>query len=218
MGNPDPDFVRRAIREDAECTWEDQFPDGGHTTVLAELIAAYDAPDRHYHNLDHLRHCFYQLRRLRALLDDVRAVEAAIWFHDVVYDPTRDDNEERSAAFAAKRLAEMGRSEAFITTVRQLILDTRHRERPTTSDGRYLVDIDLSILGQPARIYDLYDQNIRLEYAHVPEDAYRAGRAKVLNAFLSRPNIFATDAFRERYEVRARENLGRSIARLLGDG
>ena len=41
------------------------------------------------------------------------------------------------------------------------------------------MDIDLSILGQPAGIYDAYDSAIRLEYAHVPEAAGNVRRLAV---------------------------------------
>jgi predicted metal-dependent HD superfamily phosphohydrolase len=147
--------------------------------------------------------------------EDADAVEAAIWFHDAVYDATRPDNEARSADLAERQLRAMGAAEAFVVKVHDLILDTRHTSAPTSSDGRWLVDIDLSILGGEADAYDEYDRAIRLEYAHVPEEAYRVGRASVLRSFLARPAIYLTDYFRDRYEAAARENLARSIRGLI---
>ena len=66
-----------------------------------ELIAAYTAPGRHYHNLAHIEDCLGAL----ADVDGLSAIEReilieAIWWHDVVYDPTRADNEELSARLA----------------------------------------------------------------------------------------------------------------------
>lgn len=182
--------------------------------VWSELAAAYDGAGRHYHDLRHVLHCLRTLDEVRGESDDADAVEAAIWFHDAVYDATRPDNEARSADVAERQLRDMGAAESFVIKVHDLILDTRHTAPPTSSDGRWLVDIDLSILGASAEVYDAYDQAIRLEYAHVPEQAYRAGRIAVLRSFLARPAIYLTEYFRERFEAAARDNLARSIQSL----
>jgi predicted metal-dependent HD superfamily phosphohydrolase len=95
-------------------------------------------------------------------------------------------------------------------------MDTRHVVSPASNDGRYVVDIDLSILGEAAERFDAYERAIRLEYAHVPDDAFRPGRATILRQFLDRPRIYGTDFFRDRYEATARANLARSLAALEG--
>jgi predicted metal-dependent HD superfamily phosphohydrolase len=187
---------------------------GDTDSVYAELKAAYNTPTRHYHNLDHILQCLRTLDEVRGDCTEPDAVEAAIWFHDAIYDPTRPDNEARSADLAERCLRAMDAPESSVITVHDLILDTRHTAPPTTPDGQTLVDIDLSILGRPAEIYDGYDRAIRSEYAHVPEAAYRVGRATVLRSFLARSSIYVTPYFRERYEVRARENLKRSLLEL----
>jgi predicted metal-dependent HD superfamily phosphohydrolase len=145
-------------------------------------------------------------------------VEGAIWFHDVIYDPTRGDNEERSADLAVQALQKMGADEQSVAAVKGLILDTRHVAPAASADGRLLVDIDLSILGRPADEFDTYEQAIRREYAYVPDEAFASGRARILRGFLAREWIYATELFRERYEMAARENLRRSLARLESSG
>ena len=50
--------------------------------------------------------------------------------------------------------------------------------------------------------------------AWVPEPVYRSSRAEVLSGFLRRRSIYLTAHFRDRYEVPARQNLHRLIARL----
>jgi predicted metal-dependent HD superfamily phosphohydrolase len=188
---------------------------GDTKAVWSELAAAYDGSGRHYHDLRHVLHCLRILDEVRSECEDADAVEAAIWFHDAVYDATRPDNEARSANLAERQLRALGAAEPFVVRVHDLILDTRHTAPPTSADGRWLVDIDLSILGAPAEDYDAYDPAIRREYAHVPDAAYRLGRSSVLRSFLARTSIYLTEYFRERYEVTARENLARSIRSLI---
>ncbi len=70
-----------------------------------ELVRAYAAPERHYHNLAHIEAMLeLHAQRTRTHCPIRQAVEAAIWFHDAVYDTRRHDNEERSAQLAADRL------------------------------------------------------------------------------------------------------------------
>jgi predicted metal-dependent HD superfamily phosphohydrolase len=67
-----------------------------------DLVAAYSAPGRHYHNMRHIEDCLGMLTGVDKLLPAQREIlTEAIWWHDVVYDTTRSDNEELSAAGAA---------------------------------------------------------------------------------------------------------------------
>ena len=201
-------------RDDLHQRWRRLFPTAGHDALFSELAAAYSAPDRHYHNLAHIADCLRRADDVRIFLTDFRAVATALFFHDAVYDPTRSDNEERSADLAENRLRGLREPEPFIATVRDLILDTRHVTSPATGDGRHVVDIDLAILGAPPAEFDAYEHAIRLEYAHVPDDAFRRGRARILRSFLDRPRIYGTDHFRDLYEAPTRANLARSLAAL----
>jgi predicted metal-dependent HD superfamily phosphohydrolase len=93
-------------------------------------------------------------------------------------------------------------------------LTAHHTVAPGDKLGAILISIDLSTLGGAPGDYDAYAQAIRREYAHVPDAAYRAGRAAVLERFLARAAIFPDATFAERYEARARENIAREIAAL----
>ena len=176
-----------------------------------ELAAAYTAPGRHYHNLAHIEDCLGALARVENLSAlDREILSAAIWWHDVVYDATRADNEELSARLAEQHVREDIRREVG----RLIRLTKTHDVQPDDRLGAILISIDLSILGaEPAR-YDAYAAAIRQEFIHVPERDYRAGRAKVLGQFAARPVIFPDAAFAARYDRQARENLARELASL----
>jgi predicted metal-dependent HD superfamily phosphohydrolase len=64
-------------------------------------------------------------------------------------------------------------------------------------------------------VYDAYAEAIRREYDWVPEEAYRTGRAAVLERFLTRPRLYHTAAMTT-HEPAARANLRREIERLRG--
>lgn len=183
-----------------------------------ELEAAYAEPHRRYHTAAHIRDCLQQLRDVPDLGQAERStLQHAIWWHDAIYDPTRSDNEEVSAQLAERDLAAQGVPEAERVEVARLIRLTKgHTVEPGDRLGAILVSIDLSILGRPPADYDAYAAAIRQEYAHVPDDLYRAGRAAVLRHFLDTPAIYPDPAFRERYEAQARANLARELAALQG--
>jgi predicted metal-dependent HD superfamily phosphohydrolase len=176
-----------------------------------ELVAAYTAAGRHYHNLTHIEDCLGALAHVENLSTlDREILSAAIWWHDVVYDATRSDNEELSARLAEQHVREDIRQEVG----RLIRLTKTHDVQPDDRLGAILISIDLSILGaEPAR-YDAYAAAIRQEFIHVPEADYRAGRAKVLSQFAARPVIFPDTAFAARYDRQARENLARELASL----
>ncbi len=184
--------------------------------VRDELIARYGEPHRRYHTMTHIEDCLAQVAASTDMDDDQQALmDAAIWFHDAIYDATRTDNEAESAKLAAERLASDGASRAFIDEVSRLILLTAgHSVEPDDVLGARLVSIDLSILGAEPVRYDAYAAAIRKEYAHVPEPLYRAGRAAIMGRFLESPQLFADPVWADRYEAQARANLAREIATL----
>ena len=184
---------------------------------LDRLHALYTQPHRHYHNLVHIAECLAHFDAAAALVLNPRAVRAALWFHDAVYDPRGSENEARSAELAMQMLADVGLEQELDGTVQRLILATRHNAPPADADEAVIIDVDLAILGARNERFDAYERAIRLEYAHVPDDHFRAGRAAILRTFLQRPRIYATDRFADRYEQAARMNLERSI-RALSDG
>jgi len=184
--------------------------------MTPELRARYSESHRRYHTLEHVADCLAQLSEVEGLSADERHVlELAVWWHDAIYDPTRPDNEERSADLARRDLADLGEPNSVIEEVARLILLTKgHTVAAGDRLGAILVSIDLSILGREPDAYDRYAAQVRQEYGFVPDDAFRAGRAAVLQTFLDAPAIYADPAFAQRYEASARQNLARELRSL----
>ncbi|MET3580814.1 putative metal-dependent HD superfamily phosphohydrolase [Mesorhizobium robiniae] len=184
-----------------------------------ELSALYRAESRHYHSLAHIEAMLTLAGQYRASLHDPEAVEAAIWFHDAIYDSRAKDNEAKSAALAEKKLA--GRTDAErLSRVAAMIIATATHELPhfdddnAVRDAALFLDMDLAILGAAPDAFDAYEQAVRREYGWVEEPMWRAGRSAVLRSFLARPHIFHTEEFRHRLEPQARQNVARSIEAL----
>ena len=142
-----------------------------------ELAAAYTAPGRHYHNLAHIEDCHAALAQVEGLSVRQREVlSEAIWWHDVVYDPTRSDNEELSAQLAERHV----RADISSEVGRLIRLTRTHDVKADDRLGAILISIDLSILGAEPACYDAYAAAIRQEFIHVSDADFRAGRANVL--------------------------------------
>jgi predicted metal-dependent HD superfamily phosphohydrolase len=171
---------------------------------------------RRYHTVDHLAACLREFDAFAELAVRPAEVEFALWLHDAIYRTWRSDNEERSAAWAARLLEQGGAPADVVDRVRALILATRHADGECAGDAALVMDVDLSILGQPDGVYAQFEQDVRKEYWWVPRRKYVAGRTAILQGFLARPYIYVWPQFRERYEVRARENLERAITVLRG--
>ena len=143
-------------------------------------------------------------------------MELALWFHDAVYDPKAGDNEERSAAMAEQCLEGCKVGGPLVSAVVALVMVTKKHEVGANQDARLVRDVDLSILGRDKCRFAEYEEQIRREYAWVPEAVFSLKRAGILQRFLDHDQIFVTDFFRDRYERQARRNLEGSIARLRG--
>ncbi len=192
--------------------WRTLGARGDGAGIYDQLLTAYAQPDRHYHSLQHLGECLEHFSHVRRLAQHPGEVEAELWFHDAVYELQVNDNEAQSAAWASRALLEAGVSMEVAARVQALVMATQHKALPQWPDEKLLVDIDLSILGASDPRFAQYEQQIRREYAFVPEDLFKSKRRAVLQGFLDRPQIFSTAHFSVLLEARARVNLSQAIS------
>jgi predicted metal-dependent HD superfamily phosphohydrolase len=169
------------------------------------LLRRYAQPHRCYHDLRHLVEVLDAVDELGGS-DDARL---AAWFHDAVYLPAAPDNEARSADLAREAAGERAAA---------LVLATARHEPGDDPEAAVLCDADLAVLASPRRRYDRYAADIRAEYAAIPDEAFRAGRGRMLRGFLDRPRIYTTAGARRRWEDAARANLSRELAALAEPG
>lgn len=188
----------------------DRWPLADATDVRDALLTAYAHPSRGYHDTRHLTEV---LDRLAELPDDFARlpVELAAWFHDGVYDG-QPGAEERSAQWALDALGPVLGPDAAAEVARLVRITEHHRPADDDPDGCALSDADLAILAAPAARYAEYVAAVRREYAHVPDEAFREGRAMILRDLLAKDHVFHTAYARAHWEEAARANVTRELA------
>lgn len=186
----------------------------GITTVAAfrawsALHTRYTESHRHYHNLRHIESMLFEMDQVSP---GDTAMELAIWYHDVIYDPKARDNEEQSATFFETGIGHNIDRNLSGNVVRLILATDYARPRSGKPDEDLLRDIDLSILASPVENYAAYTLAVREEYTHVTDEDFLKGRRAVMERFLE-GRIFHTESFAAE-ESRARENIRAEIASL----
>ena len=177
--------------------------------TFEDVCRHYAGPGRFYHTLDHVRAVLETVESLASVARNPNAVKLAVWLHDVIYDSKASDNEERSAEYAERLCHDLSIPEGRL--VASLILKTKTHDAGEDIEPQVLLDADLAILGASEPAYQIYAEQIRQEYAWVPESEYREGRRQILTKFPSRPRIFH---LLSHLEEPARRNIAAEIARL----
>jgi len=187
----------------------------------ADLLSRWTEPQRRYHSTRHLVELFWSLEELehagQLSASEGTTGRVAAWLHDAVYDPRarHGANEAASAALAATLLGRVLVPRGVVDTVEALVRSTDGHD---ADDGRPLTaafhDGDLWILSAPERRFDEYCAQVREEYAHVPEDRYRAARSAILADFVRRDRLYLTAYGQQEWDEPARGNLRRELDRL----
>ena len=180
-----------------------------------ELVARWRAPERRYHDAEHLAEVLDGIDALAGFARDPAAVRLAAWFHDAVYEGRPGDDEQRSGDLAEQVLTALGVPGQRVAEVHRLVLLTAgHDPAPGDADGAVLSDADLAILASEPEGCGRYVRAVRAEYPDVPEEMFRAGRAAVLRALDAAPHLYRTQPARERWEAPARANLAAELTAL----
>jgi predicted metal-dependent HD superfamily phosphohydrolase len=176
-----------------------------------EIEQHYAHRKRHYHTLNHLENLLEQLTEIKPMIKDWDVVLFSLYYHDVIYNALRQDNEQKSAELAEKRMKSINIPLEIIENCKAQIMATKAHFLSENEDTNYFTDADLSILGQNWETYSTYYQNVRKEYAIYPDFVYNPGRKKVLKHFLAMGSIFKTAYFYEKFEQQARVSLEKEL-------
>lgn len=182
-------------------------------SLWEDILKHYSKKNRYYHNLSHIKSMLLQADNFEQGIQDFDALIFAIWYHDIIYKPTKKDNEDKSAIFAENHIKMMLFDQKRLKNIKKLIVSTKKHKIiiGENMDNAYLLDMDLSILGTNWETYENYTQQIRNEYKIYPDFMYKPGRKKVLQHFLVRETLYFTEAYRNKFESQARKNIKKEI-------
>jgi predicted metal-dependent HD superfamily phosphohydrolase len=112
-------------------------------------------------------------------------------------------------------LRELGTDPDRVERVGTLIrMTAAHDPSPFDPDAEVLSDADLSVLASPPNRYATYVADVRREYAAVPDDLFRTGRAAILRSLVEGDRVFRTPSAHERWEADARANIAAELREL----
>lgn len=142
---------------------------------LAELgipkseLMRYDEPHRFYHNLSHIETMISAAKKREILTDELFL---AIVFHDIIYNPKANNNEELSAELLYKYMP--------LNKIKQAILDTK-THKPTNELSKQLCDLDLAVLWSDYETFIDFEHKIFKEYQWVDYNIYKEKRLEILS-------------------------------------
>lgn len=146
------------------------------------IIAHWNEPHRYYHTLEHLEDLCTQFITVEDREKRLILICAAL-FHDIVYVPAANDNEEKSVAVLAQNI---GENHPHFTTIRDIILDTKNHaphselsEMFCYADMRKVTDSSLTELIE-------WDKKIFLEFQKFDYSFYRIKRIEFLNEMVEK--------------------------------
>jgi predicted metal-dependent HD superfamily phosphohydrolase len=175
--------------------------------LWTEIEKNYTHKKRNYHTLLHLQNLLDQLTAVKDAIQNWDCILFTLYYHDIIYNALKSDNEEQSALLAKKRMQQISVSSETIELCTKRILATKSHIKSADNDTNYFTDADLSVLGQSWEVYSNYYKSIRKEYSIYPDLIYNPGRKKVLHHFLAMESIFKTKYFYDKFELQAKQNL-----------
>ncbi len=151
---------------------------------IKELPRKWNESHRFYHNENHLIEIINNIEKnpdFKYLnVYEKHALLLAAFFHDVIYDPKRNDNEDKSIEFF--KASFKNDDPKMINTVCYLIETTKYRKKPLEKLANifWKADNQKFMKGYDELIKN--EQLIRKEYNHLSPKEYKEKRIKFLES------------------------------------
>lgn len=154
---------------------------------LDVIAQHWQAPHRFYHNETHLEFLVNEIEKLQeqeSINENARNILLlTAFFHDVIYEPLANDNEEQSVALLEKMV---GARYPEAKIAQEIILDTKTHE-PKSQLSEVFCNLDMYIV-EHSNFMELleWEHKIFKEFQMIDYAIYKQGRLKVLNEFAQR--------------------------------
>lgn len=155
-----------------------------------KILLNYFEPHRYFHTFEHIEYMLNKIlfdenfEKYFDVIDNYNSfcnIYLAVLFHDIIYDPKRSDNEDKSADLLLSLYDKSSdKNNINIDLVCQMIRETK-THKPTSIESNILCDADL--LGLKSDDIDFIkktEEQIRQEYQHIDFEEYISKRIEVL--------------------------------------
>lgn len=139
--------------------------------IPLDILDNYYESYRYYHNIEHIYSMVKDMLDNNWLSDKLLL---AIIFHDIIYDPKRMDNEERSAELFSLYLNDIEIVDAILETKTHIF---------TSKLSEQLCILDLKNLNSDFKTFMEFENKIFKEYQFVDYSIYLERRIEILNTF-----------------------------------
>jgi len=158
-----------------------------HNEIIPYLINAWNDNKRKYHNYNHLKDVIKYIERNTKNLD-INVIEfeiliLAAFFHDAYYN-TKSNKIHEDESIKLFLSSYKSNDYAVRNKVIDLINCTKFRKRPLLKLERLFWDADNNGFYKSFNTLIKNENNIRLEYLHVPKNIYKEKRIEFLKTNL----------------------------------
>jgi len=151
------------------------------------LLSMWNETQRSYHTQSHLLELIEQINEVKSKIsqNQYEKLMLCALFHDIVYDPMKQDNEEKSAEFFLNCCVEKDNTD--ILDIKQMILDTKtHDSKSELSE--LFNHFDMKVVESDYEKLLEWERGIHSEF-QAYGDLYKQGRLHFLESLLDKyPN------------------------------
>ena len=149
------------------------------------LLSMWNESHRSYHSLNHLNDLINRINEDKSKYSEKEYDKLMLTalFHDIIYDPSSDINEEKSAEFFIDCCID--KTNLDVLEVKQMILDTKsHTSSNMLSEA--FNSYDMNIVERNFEELLEWENGISQEFSIYPEETYKEGRLMFLESLLDR--------------------------------
>jgi pantetheine-phosphate adenylyltransferase len=148
--------------------------------ITDTISKAWRENHRFYHTEAHLADLLTRIEQVPELnLEDKKILQTVAFFHDFIYEPTSQENEEKSV----EKFKEIVPSHAHTKEICQIILDTKSHT-PTSKLSEIFCKMDMAVVSESNFKQLLeWENQIFKEYRCYDYSTYKLGRTAVLQNF-----------------------------------
>ena len=180
-----------------------------------EILNYYTKKWKFYHNLNHIYSFIDLYNKYNNLIENGKnEFLLSIFFHDIIYIPSRNDNEKESLVKFNEFFQDTKPKNLNKDKVIDLITESENHllNKEYCNDINLFLDMDMEIISQDN--WEDYEDKIRNEYCFVDYNTYKKKRKEFLEGLEKKEKIFRTKTFFEEFEVKARNNIKAIIHKL----